>query len=168
MASPPPYIYMTNKPHHNQLHQLCIGSPLIKLITCQTNSRTNASQSQIVMGQVCCLPFEIEDCEAWTFSWSILESTTGNVSNGRIDAAATSGLYPEFSFVAKAGLKYTIVGTFMNGGSTTPQVECVLMLEPRNHDKESEDELHDDVDRWFAHRWTHMDAQLGDSLSTVE
>lgn len=156
-ASPPPYIYMSNKPHQHQLHQLCLGNDLIKLMT-----SGSSSDSQIVIGKVCSLPFE--ECEKWTFSWSILESDSSNVINGRVESLTHE--YPEFMFLAKAKSSYTIVGTFMDGSA--PQVDCILMLEPRNYAKEDEEYLHGDIDRWFANRWNYMDAHLGDDLSTME
>lgn len=161
-SSPPPYIYMSNKPHQHQLHQLCLGNELIRLMTCPSSSNGG---SQIVIGKVCSIPFELDESETWTFCWSILESGSGNVINGRVDVTAE---YPEFSFVAKAKSKYTIVGTFMTSNSSTPQAECILMLEPRNYGKESEEELYGDIDRWFGNRWNYMDAHLGDDLSTME
>ena len=159
-SSPPPYIYISNKTHQHQLHQLCLGNDMIRLMICRSGG---PPESQVVIGKVCSIPFECGD--NWTFCWSILEADIGSVINGRIDSDAT-GEYPEFSFVAKAKSKYTIVGTFTSGLTTI--AECVLMLEPRNYDKESEEELHGDIDRWYANRWNYMDAHIGDDLSTME
>jgi hypothetical protein len=118
----------------------------------------------VVIGMICSLPSEIEIANEYSISWSIKDNHSTMCINGCSIFTPSLGNLPEFSFIAQPEICYTIVVSF-----SSSNVEHRLTLEPRNFQKEHEEETHDDIDRWFANRWNYWESELGDdTLSAME
>ncbi len=71
--------------------------------------------------------------DSWWLEWSIIDSDQ-NITNGRITRHTTeSGSYPEFSFITKRNVYYTIVGTTFGFEKKTVLKCVVVMLVPTSN-----------------------------------